>query len=174
MFEPAPPLFGGIAIVLMCLMCPPAYAQTKVPFFAFVSLDDSSRLISNESMIGTFYLVDFWATWCPPCVEGIPGLTATFEKFKARKFQIISLSFDKSPQAVERFRKKRYAMPWIHGFLERGFGDFITTSFNVQNIPHFVLVDDLGFVRKEFDEIAGSELEGMLESLLPRAESMQR
>jgi thiol-disulfide isomerase/thioredoxin len=148
-------LVAFMAVPVSCIVS----AQPKVPDFAIVSMDDSSKLITNESMLGTVYLVDFWATWCPPCVAEIPALTRAYEKFKDRRFEILSLSFDNSPHQVRVFREKRYRMSWMHGFVERGFGSHLARVFDVQNIPRQILVDENGTIVANDEELRGDQLE---------------
>lgn len=141
-------------------------AQTAAPGFAVVSLDDSSALITEALLKGKVYLVDFWATWCPPCVEELPELTRLYEKYRGRNFEILSLSFDNSREHVRRFRAKRFSMPWLHGLVELGFGDYLADVFHVKNIPRQILIDSAGFIVAEDDELRGAQLEKTLEKYL--------
>jgi thiol-disulfide isomerase/thioredoxin len=137
-----------------------------VPHFAVASLDDPGTLISEESLRGRTCLVDFWATWCPPCVEEIPHLAKAYEKFHARGFEILSLSFDKSPEQIKLFRSKRFPMPWLHGYVERGFGSYIAEIFRVENIPRQVLIGPNGDILATDEALRGSRLETTLEQYL--------
>lgn len=137
-----------------------------VPRFAVESLDDPGVLISDESLHGKTCLVDFWASWCPPCVEEIPVLAKAYEQYRDRKFEILSLSFDRSPDQVRAFRSKRFAMPWLHAFVERGFGSYIAQAFGVENIPHQVLIGPDGRILAVDDELRGEKLAQTLESIL--------
>jgi thiol-disulfide isomerase/thioredoxin len=139
-----------------------SYAQAKVPPFAFVCFDDSSKLISSDGLKGTVYLVDFWASWCPPCVEEIPELSRVFEMFKDSGFAVVSFSFDKSAEQLRKFRKTKFAMPWLHGWIEDGFGSHIAHIFDVQNIPHQLLVDRNGTIVSVDEELRGKQLEQTL------------
>lgn len=140
-----------------------------VPAFVFVSLDDSS-LVLHTRIDGTVYLVDFWATWCPPCVEALPELQRLYEDFHPRGFEIVSLSFDNSDERIRQFRARRFAMPWLHGRLEGGFGDIVAISFQLQNIPHYVLVGRDGRILAEGDDLHGDRLRGLLGEILGRGE----
>ena len=145
-----------------------AHSQTltKVPPFSIVCFDDSSRLISNEIFKGKLTLIDFWATWCPPCVEEIPELSRVYEIFKDSGFAVLSFSFDKSAEQLRKFRSKRFAMPWINAWVEDGFGSLIAHFFDVQNIPHQLLVDENGAVLAMDEELRGAQLEQTLRKFL--------
>ena len=141
----------------------------RVPAFVFVSLDDSS-LVSHAQLEGTVYLVDFWATWCPPCVEALPALEQVYEEFHPRGFEIVSLSFDHSDERIRHFREKRFAMPWLHGRLAGGFSDIVSISFHLQNIPHYVLVGRDGRILAEADEMPADRLRALLIDNVGRGE----
>lgn len=136
-----------------------------VPAFVFRSLDDSSY-ISHADLMGTVYLVDFWATWCPPCVEALPEMEKIYEEFHPRGFQIVSLSFDISDERIRLFRSKRFRMPWLHGRLEGGFGDIVSISFQLENIPHYVLVGRDGRILAQGDDLHGERLRALLVEII--------
>ncbi len=141
-------------------------AQLKAPAFVFRSLDDSSKYVSSDALEGSVYLVDFWATWCPPCVEALPELQEIRKEYSSQGFTIVSLSFDASDERVRRFRRDRFAMPWLHGRLDGGFNDIIALSFSLQNIPHYVLVDRDGSIIAEGNDIHGERLRELLKEHL--------
>jgi thiol-disulfide isomerase/thioredoxin len=112
------------------------------------------------------YLVDFWATWCPPCVEALPEMEDIYREFHPRGFEIISLSFDNSDERIRQFRAKRFPMPWLHGRLAGGFGDIVTISFGVENIPHYMLIGRDGRIIAEGDDLHGERLRALLANAL--------
>ena len=73
------------------------------PLQAFTMLDLDGRQISASDWRGKVVLVNFWATWCPPCRAEIPDLVALQEKYR-EQLRIIGVSEDEgSPEAVRRF-----------------------------------------------------------------------
>ncbi|MFZ1728660.1 MAG: TlpA disulfide reductase family protein [Bacteroidota bacterium] len=137
-------------------------ARQQITAFVFRSLDDSSRYISNATVAGNVYLVDFWATWCPPCVEALPDLEKIYDEYHSRGFEIISLSFDSSDERIRHFREKRFRMPWLHGRLESSFNDILAITFHVENIPHYILIGRDSNIIATGDDLHGEKLRGFL------------
>lgn len=148
----------------------PSDERTQVTAFVFSSLDDSSSYISNETVRGKVYLVDFWATWCPPCVDALPDLEKIYDEYHSRGFEIISLSFDSSEERIHRFREKRFRMPWLHGRLESGFNDILAITFGVENIPHYLLIDRHQRIIAGGDDLHGERLRGLLDEVMGEEE----
>jgi thiol-disulfide isomerase/thioredoxin len=149
-------------VILLTLTFATVLRAQPAPPFVVESLDDSGSYFANESFAGKIVLVDFWATWCPPCVEALPELEKMYEEFHPQGFEILSLSFDASDERIRRFRDKLFAMPWKHGRLAGGFNDVVSLSFGLQNIPHYVLIDREGMIVAEGDDVHGERLRGLL------------
>lgn len=123
-----------------------------VPEFSFTSLDDPYVVYTNENLKGKNYLLDFWATWCKPCIDEMENLHNTYEKFKEKNFVIISLSLDNSPKTVLKFREGKWKMPWLHSFISDGFRAETAEKFGIVGIPKPILVDVTGkVVAVDFD-----------------------
>jgi thiol-disulfide isomerase/thioredoxin len=142
-------------------------SRRDVPPFAAVSLDDSTRAITGAMLRGRVFLVDFWATWCPPCVEELPALTSMYKEFSPAGFEIVGISLDKTDERIQEFRRKRFAMPWLHIRAAGGFSDVLLAMFGVQNIPHAVLVDRDGRIVAEGEDLRNGGLERRLRELFP-------
>lgn len=115
-------------------------------------------MVSNKSMLGKYYLIDFWATWCGPCVGEMPGLHQAYEDFGGDKFEILSISFDATTDDIAKFRDKRFKMPWLHAFAEGNFNSALAQTFEVAGIPKPVLVDPNGKIVAMQEELRGEKL----------------
>ncbi|GAC1432592.1 MAG: hypothetical protein NVSMB6_30500 [Burkholderiaceae bacterium] len=139
-----------------------------VPAFRAPSLDDPGSAYTESSLRGKVYLIDFWATWCLPCISEFPGLTKLYEQFHDRGFEILSYSIDSQPNLVRQFRKERFPMPWLHAIDPqlRELQDPMAKDFEVISIPRPVLVDADGTVVATDQECRGSKLEELLKRFL--------
>lgn len=76
------------------------------PDFNFVS--DNGDLVQLSSFHGKIVVIDFWATWCPPCVAQFPHYDSLKTKFKEKEVVFLSISIDESKARWEKFLKKRH------------------------------------------------------------------
>jgi thiol-disulfide isomerase/thioredoxin len=113
-------------------------AGAIAPEFEATTLDGKPVRLSDFK--GRYVLLDFWATWCGPCIGEIPLLKAIQDAFgKDERFAILSLSVDEKIEEPRKFQEKR-RLPWSQAFLGKGIHGPIPGSFGVDAIPAFVLV----------------------------------
>ncbi|MEQ8906880.1 TlpA disulfide reductase family protein [Ekhidna sp.] len=115
----------------------------KMPNFNLETMNGVQ--ISNEDFKNQYYMLDFWATWCAPCVAKRPKLEALKEKFDDR-IQIVSISLDKDVQTVEDFRSKKYPMSWYHVVKSKKFKDPFIKEYLPSGLPYGYLVNNYGEV----------------------------
>ncbi len=135
----------------------PVKIGRPVPEFKVTLLD--GREVSKESFESSYVLLDFWATWCAPCIAEMPKIEKTWAVHKGDDFQILSLSFDESLEDIQPFRDEKYAMPWLHAFVEGGFTSELAQAFGVHTIPELILVDPDGVVVATDATLRGEELQ---------------
>ncbi len=140
-----------------------------IPSFEVALLDGSGK-ISDKSMLGKYYMIDFWATWCGPCVREMPAIHKAYERFKGRKgFEIVSLSMDAAEAQIAPFRAKKWKMPWLHAFIPGVFEAELAKKFEVAGIPKPVLVGPDGKVVAMQEQLRGEDLEKTLAKFLGEA-----
>ena len=100
--------------------------------------------LSLEKYRGQVVLLDFWATWCGPCIVEIPNVKRTYEKYKDQKFQIIGISLDRSREPLEAYIEKE-DLAWLHYWDNT---QKVSRLYEVQAIPSTFLIDGEGIIRK--------------------------
>lgn len=118
--------------------------------------------IDLAKMKGKVVLIDFWATWCGPCIAEIPSVKKTYDKLHAKGFEIIGISLDSDERKLKQFIKKR-EMPWPQYFDGKGWKNEISTKYGIRSIPAMWLVDKDGNLA---DKNARRGLEEKVEKLL--------
>ncbi len=111
----------------------------EVPDFE-VTLLDGKTTVSRKSLKGKYYIIDFWATWCGPCRQEMPGLHAAYQKYNPKGLVILSLSLDRSKDTVIKFQSGKWKMPWFNAFIDNAFQNPIVRKFEISGIPKPILV----------------------------------
>ena len=111
------------------------------PDFVFTSLEGAS--ISNASLQGKVVLLDFWATWCPPCRESVPTIQSLHKKYAGKAFEIVGISGDSDEDSWKAFVAKNN-MNWAE-YLDSS--EMMSEKFEVDSFPTYIVVDKEGVVR---------------------------
>ena len=109
---------------------------------------------------GKVVLLDFWATWCKPCVYALPELRELVAELPADRFTLLAISVDEAPETVTSFQE-REPMPWTNWHAGRA-GDIVRNWF-VSAFPTYVLIDGQGRI------LARGRLDEQFEALLREA-----
>jgi len=139
------------------------FAKDPVPTPPFLLADLNGETVSTTQLKGKVIIVNFWATWCPPCREEIPELVALQEKYKDR-LQIIGVSMDEdaTPAEVNTFAAKAgINYPIVMG------KDIAKEYGGVPGLPtSFVVNKDGGVVQKHVGLLQRDEIETEVRALL--------
>lgn len=107
----------------------------------FTAIDIRGKTISLSEYHGKYVILNFWASWCSPCIEELPALKRIRDSYSEDKLEIISITYDKDTMAFLKAVQK-YNMNWIHIF---GDEDLIK-KYGDQAVPMVYLLDDTGKV----------------------------
>jgi thiol-disulfide isomerase/thioredoxin len=90
-------------------------------------------------------LLDFWATWCPPCRAEVPDVVATYKKYHDKGFEVVGISLDQDKSALLAFTKE-HDMAWPQYFDGKGWDNDVSRGFGIDSIPAMWLVGKDGKV----------------------------
>jgi peroxiredoxin len=119
---------------------------------------------------GKLVLMDFWATWCPPCREEVPHLAAAYEKFHAQGLEVLGVSLDQAnaSEKLAQFTKENH-MPWPEVYDGKYWGSAVAQMYFIESIPHPFLVDgNTGTIVAEGDDLRGEALAATIAKALAK------
>ena len=136
-------LFIALIVLLLKSSQAPAIVENRpAPDFHATTL--TGLPISLQSLRGKFVLLDFWATWCPPCRMSIPGTEKLYQKFHKDGFDVVGISLDEGGSALVRDFVKQNGMTYP---IIMGVKTTIPSDYGVSPIPSFFLIDKNGRIR---------------------------
>jgi thiol-disulfide isomerase/thioredoxin len=125
-------------------------------------VDMDGKIVSLSDYVGKgkYVLVDFWATWCGPCMQEVPNLIKAYGAYRSKGFEIVGISLDQDKDAWKRVVKEK-GMLWVqlHDTSQQA-----ATLYNVVSIPYTLLFDKDGEVVAM--NLRGGQLEQKLSELL--------
>ncbi|MFM7244873.1 MAG: TlpA family protein disulfide reductase [Planctomycetaceae bacterium] len=93
----------------------------------------------QKSLAGKVVLVDFWATWCGPCVAEIPNMLEQYEKYHDKGFEVVGISLDEEKDKVDAFVADK-KIPWPIIYAGKGWQDPIAQFYGISGIPQLILI----------------------------------
>lgn len=118
----------------------------QAPEISMNDINGSSFKLSAKR--GNIMLLDFWASWCPPCKTSSVTLKNLKSTFSGKAFDIVSVSFDYSKEDCKQYVSDNN-MSWNHVYggydMSSGFGP-LSQTYKITGIPQFVLLDKYGTI----------------------------
>jgi cytochrome c biogenesis protein CcmG/thiol:disulfide interchange protein DsbE len=145
---------GAIAPVLFLVVILPAlsgcYSGSRPSRIGMAApgftVQDSDRSVTLSQFKGQVVVLNFWATWCPPCVEELPSLVQMQQRMKPRGVTVLAVSVDADENAYRRFLKDHNVnLLSVRDPDQKSAGLYGTFKF-----PETYIVDRAGVVRRKF------------------------
>lgn len=126
----------------------------------------------NETLGGHVVLLDFWATWCAPCLEELPRLRDLEQRYGHRGLRIVGVSVDQKekPELLAFLRRHRMSWPQVYDGL--GLDGTLARHFEVEAVPRTLLFDRQG--RLIAVDLRGEALEAALRAIFAQEESLRK
>ena len=112
-------------------------------FPEFNEKDLAGKPLSVANYKGKIVMVDFWATWCGPCVAELPNVLKVYQKYHDKGFEIIGVSLDEDKDKLTSFIKEKN-MKWPQYFDGKGWQNKLAAQYGITSIPATYLLDKDG------------------------------
>ncbi len=119
-------------------------ANNQAPDFTLKDIHGSS--LSLSSLKGKVVLLNFWATWCPPCKAEMPSFNKLYKEMKPRGFEIIAVSNDNAIRYVKEYLSKNsfdFVILWDEN-------QIVTKKYKIFTVPTTLLIDRNGVIVEKF------------------------
>ena len=134
-------------------------------YFSALTLDGEEVRLEDVLKENEYTLVEFWASWCGPCIAEIPYLKSAYAKFRDKGFEILSVNLDEDRAAWETASVEKYDIPWLNVCDGEAFDSTIAKLYRVKGIPaNYLITSDGDRVARH---LRGESLERKLDELLP-------
>ncbi len=141
-------LIGGLLVVLVAVVADTLREHVigvgdTAPEFEIRT--DSGLVVSRSNFGGKVLVLNFWATWCPPCIEEIPSLNAFYEKLKDEGVVVLGISVDEDEAVYRRFLEGHN----VQFLTARDPAAEISSRFGTYRYPETYIIDSSGTVRQK-------------------------
>ena len=142
--------FSVLTAVLATVLCSGCYSGSRPPRIGSnapeFTVQDSDRTVNLKQFRGQVVVLNFWATWCPPCVEEMPSLVEMQRRMKSKRITVVAVSIDVDEGAYRKFIKD-------HGvdlLTVRDPGQKTPTLYGTHGWPETFIIDRNGVTRRKF------------------------
>ena len=140
----------SIAVVLILLASSGCYSGTRPPRIGVAAPDftvrDSDRTVTLSQLKGQVVVLNFWATWCPPCIEEMPSLVEMQQRMKSKGVTVLAVSVDVDESAYKQFVKDHN----VNLMTVRDPSGNSSGLYGTFKFPETYVIDRNGVMRRKF------------------------
>lgn len=127
--------------------------------------EGKQTMLSEYAGKGTYLLIDFWASWCGPCMQELPNVIACYKKYHGMGFDVVGVSLDDDSNAWKK-AIKTHQIPWPQMSDLAGWQSSAVAIYSFSGIPHTVLLNPKGIIIA--NDLRGNALDTKLAELLDK------
>ena len=139
----------------------------KAPYFFLV--DSAGNEYKSSDFKGKVLLINFWATWCKPCIKEFPEENKLVEKYKDQPVEIVNICFDSEEEKWKSYLSK-YDLKTTNLYANGNWNDKLQKDFGIKGIPHSTLIDWNGKVVENKCRRASENIDLLIDELLKEKE----
>ncbi|MBI2355195.1 MAG: TlpA family protein disulfide reductase [Deltaproteobacteria bacterium] len=154
-----------VAVATLLPLNAQAIPKAGQPAPGFKVVTTSGQPVTLDNYRGHVLVIDFFATWCPPCRESIPHLIEMNRKYGKQGLQILGLSLDEDGERVVRTFAEEHRINYPVALA----GETVATDFGIRSVPVMFLIDKKGRIAeiyRGFNDDIGRSMEGLVKKLL--------
>jgi peroxiredoxin len=141
--------------------------ENYAPDFAFTSAD--GEYITLEDLKGKVVMLDFWGTWCPPCVASVPELRNLYNRYSKESFVLIGISSDHDDVVWRSFTDRNH-MVWPQ---YRDRDHRILEMFSIRAFPTYIIIDQEGILRFQSTGYGAANLDAAIKKQIKAARTVE-
>lgn len=121
--------------------------------YAFELTTIDGKKVSSQTLKGKVVLLDFWASWCAPCMKLIPDLKKTYKELRKDGFEVIGINLDDSVDKARKIAQKE-KLPWpvVIAPLDKEHRKLWQTASGIQGIPRLLLINRNGILKADVSQ----------------------
>ena len=131
---------ANVALINAVLDARDAATARAIKDFHAASLGGDEVRLADVLRENKYTLVEFWASWCGPCIAEIPHLKTAYERFRDKGFEILAVNLDEDAEAWRKASVDDYAVRWLNVSDNQAFGSPVAKMYRVRGIPANFLV----------------------------------
>ena len=142
--------FRAVAGFILVLVLSGCYSGSRPPRIGNMApdftLQDSDRTVALKDFHGQVVVLNFWATWCPPCIEEMPSLVEMQRRMRAKGIAVVAVSIDVDENAYHQFVKDH----GVNLLTVRDPQQKTPALYGTHGWPETFVIDRNGFMRRKF------------------------